>query len=274
MAGAWCDFLQRPLRMVVLGTGDPACRRACATSQQQRPRPLRGALRVRRGPGPQGHGRGRHLPDALAQRALRPHPDVRAALRHGPDRALDRAASWTRWSRTTRRRATGTGFRFDTPGRHRAHVGASTRRSPPARTRRRWAAPDEATACRGISRGSARPASYVELYERARADGVKALRRPDDVRELETFTDQNWAKEVLGSDKPVLVDFWAEWCEPCMAMVPDLEAVAAPVRGPRARGEAERRGERARSRSSTASPPCPPCSSSRAARSPSSASAR
>jgi thioredoxin 1 len=44
---------------------------------------------------------------------------------------------------------------------------------------------------------------------------------------IETFTDQNWEQEVVASGAPVLVDFWAEWCKPCLAMVPDLEAVAA-----------------------------------------------
>jgi thioredoxin 1 len=48
---------------------------------------------------------------------------------------------------------------------------------------------------------------------------------------IETLTDQTWAQNVLGSAVPVLVDFWAEWCAPCKAMVPDLEAVAAQYQG-------------------------------------------
>jgi thioredoxin len=48
---------------------------------------------------------------------------------------------------------------------------------------------------------------------------------------LQTYTDQSWEKDVLGSPQPVLVDFWAEWCVPCKTLVPILEAVAAQLDG-------------------------------------------
>ena len=40
-------------------------------------------------------------------------------------------------------------------------------------------------------------------------------------------TDQNFATEVLGSDKPIMVDFWAEWCGPCRAVSPILDQLAS-----------------------------------------------
>jgi thioredoxin 1 len=43
---------------------------------------------------------------------------------------------------------------------------------------------------------------------------------------LQTYTDQNWETEVMKSDQPVLVDFWAEWCVPCRTILPAVEAVA------------------------------------------------
>ena len=46
-----------------------------------------------------------------------------------------------------------------------------------------------------------------------------------------TITDANFAAEVLNSDKPVLVDFWAEWCGPCRMIGPIVEELAGEYEG-------------------------------------------
>ena len=46
-----------------------------------------------------------------------------------------------------------------------------------------------------------------------------------------TLTDQNFEEEVLKSDKPVLVDFWAAWCHPCRIVGPIIEELAVDYDG-------------------------------------------
>ena len=45
------------------------------------------------------------------------------------------------------------------------------------------------------------------------------------------FTDGNFQTEAMESDVPVLVDFWAEWCQPCKMLAPTIEDLASDYEG-------------------------------------------
>src|SRR5215211_7047886 len=48
---------------------------------------------------------------------------------------------------------------------------------------------------------------------------------------VKEVSDSSFEKDVLGSGKPVLVDFWAEWCAPCRMLAPTVDAVAEKYAG-------------------------------------------
>ena len=48
---------------------------------------------------------------------------------------------------------------------------------------------------------------------------------------LVEFTDDNFESEVINSDMPVIVDFWAEWCGPCKALMPTVSEIATEYEG-------------------------------------------
>jgi hypothetical protein len=150
-----------PRHRATTGPGGPAPPPAA------RPRPLLRALRLRRGARPQGHGGQRHLPDALALRAVRAHPDVRPALRDGARGAVDGGAGRHRGAV---RPGAGQGHRL--PLRHRGRDGPRVGARPGARRlpkdREAWAGLVRRAMAREFSwERSAR--EYVELYRRAAA---------------------------------------------------------------------------------------------------------
>ncbi len=62
---------------------------------------------------------------------------------------------------------------------------------------------------------------------------------------VSTFTDSNFDAEVIGSDVPVLVDFWADWCQPCKMLSPTIDEIADEFAGKAKVGKVDTDGNRA-----------------------------
>lgn len=65
----------------------------------------------------------------------------------------------------------------------------------------------------------------------ARAGTSRQMKEMSDVAELKEITQANFDSEILNSDMPCLVDFWAPWCMPCHMVVPIIERMAAEYDG-------------------------------------------
>jgi thioredoxin 1 len=76
---------------------------------------------------------------------------------------------------------------------------------------------------------------------------IRAIRIYEDSQEISAvaslavkqFTDANFDSDVLKSTQPVLVDFWAEWCGPCRALAPTIDALADEFKGKAAIGKVD-----------------------------------
>ncbi len=72
--------------------------------------------------------------------------------------------------------------------------------------------------------------AVLALWLVAKAQGWFSAPVADDPSSpLKQFTGASWASEVLGSEKPVLVDFWAAWCGPCRTQGPIVSELAKQV---------------------------------------------
>jgi thioredoxin 1 len=93
----------------------------------------------------------------------------------------------------------------------------------PARVDNRTLVPHTTAPAQGLQR------RYDSSEISARSDQFRNLIQMSE--NIMHVTDESFEQDVLGSDSPVLVDYWAEWCGPCKAIAPILDEIAAEYDG-------------------------------------------
>jgi thioredoxin 1 len=116
-----------------------------------------------------------------------------------------------------------------------------------ARTARRFSSPTRCCAAQGLADRDARralnfrtPTASSPRYHAVPAAASVARRNSRGIWSKEssmagaatlTITESNYQSEVVQSQVPVLIDFWAEWCQPCRMIGPSIDQLAAEYQG-------------------------------------------